>query len=374
MAKILIVDDDRDILRLLEFAITRAGHQVIAGQDGLQGLALVEKEKPDLIVADVMMPKMTGYEFCRRVRTNPGLAEVPIIIFSARFQPIDKQTAMESGATDYMPKSTSPDLLVQRIAELLPGDNGPGRVGGGHTTIGVFSLRGGSGVTSLAVNLSVALALGRRVPVGLVDLTPLGGHAALMLGLRPNSSVTAAVSGGVFTLETLKPHLLVHSSGVHLLPSALAYEQQLTFDDGRLPSLLSTLKSGFPFSLLDLPSSLAPGLAPVFQSLDKILLILSADMPSLQSAALALQALARLGLAENKILPVVNYVAAQGILPLEIIQKTIKRPVSLEIPHEPEMIKSVNSGKPLLLNRPQAAGATAIARLAQILLTEKVPG
>ena len=121
MANILVIDDDRDILRLLEFALNRAGHDVIIASDGQQGLAELEAQKPDLIVADIMMPKMTGYDFCKQVRASSGAVDIPIIIFSARFQPVDKQTALQAGATDYLPKSISPDALVKRIEELLSG-------------------------------------------------------------------------------------------------------------------------------------------------------------------------------------------------------------------------------------------------------------
>jgi pilus assembly protein CpaE len=102
---------------------------------------------------------------------------------------------------------------------------------------------------------------------------------------------------------------------------------------------------------------------------DKIALILSPDMPSLQSTAIALQSLARLGVTEDKITLVVNHIIPQGALPLETIQKAIKRPIVANIPFDPEMIKSVNSGKPLLLSNPNSIGATAIAGLRNTLLS-----
>ena len=98
MANILVIDDDKNILRLLEFTLKRAGHTIVTCVDGMQGLAQAEAQKPDLIVADVMMPNMTGYEFCKQARGKPTLKETPIIVFSARFQPIDKQTALKAGA------------------------------------------------------------------------------------------------------------------------------------------------------------------------------------------------------------------------------------------------------------------------------------
>ena len=84
---------------------------------------------------------------------------------------------------------------------------------------------------------------------------------------------------------------------------------------------------------------------------------------------MALQGLTRLGIADNKIVLVVNNILSQGALPMEMIQKTVKRPILANIPFEPEMIKAVNSGKPLLLSSPQSAAAAAIAKLANALLS-----
>lgn len=367
MANILVIDDDKNILRLLEFSLKRAGHTVIMREDGLQGLAQVQAQPPDLIVADVMMPKMTGYEFCKQVRTKLGLTETPIIMFSARFQPIDKQTALDAGATDYMSKSTSPDMLISRINELLPTQQ-PALTT--QAAIGLFSLRGGTGVTSLAVNLALALTLTKKTPTALVDLTPLGGHAALMLGLRPTSSVadTLFAAKDKVDLETVKSHLIQHSTGVQLLASALNYDHLLHLNDQRLEQLVTVLRSSFTQTILDVPHLLEPRFEPTWQLLDKIALVLSPDMPSLQSVAMALQGLLRLGVADTKIVLVVNNILPQGGLPLEIIQKTVRRPILTSIPYEPEMIKAVNSGKPLLLSSPQSPAAIAIIKLANLLL------
>jgi pilus assembly protein CpaE len=334
----------------------------------LQGLAQVQAQPPDLIVADVMMPKMTGYEFCKQVRTKLGLPEMPIIMFSARFQPIDKQTALDAGATDYLSKSTSPDVLINRINELLPAQQ-PALTK--QATVGLFSLRGGTGVTSLAVNLALALALTKKTPTALVDLAPLGGHAALMLGLRPTGSVADALFAAKdeVGLDTVKSHMIQHNGGVQLLASALNYDHLLHLNDQRLEQLVKVLKSGFPQIILDIPHLLEPRFEPTWQLFDKIALVLSPDMPSLQSVAMALQSLLRLGVADAKIVLVLNNILPQNGLPLEVIQKTVRRPVLTSIPYEPEMIKAVNSGKPLLLSSPQSPAASAIAKLAHMLLS-----
>ncbi len=366
MANILIIDDDKSILRLLEFTLQRAGHAVITIADGAKGLVEAETQKPDLIIVDVMMPKMTGYDFCKKARAKSTLKDTHIIMFSARFQPIDKQTALEAGATDYLSKTTSPNDLLKRISELLPAETTSTK----NIAIGLFSLRGGSGLTCLAVNLAVTLALSQKAATALVDLARLGGHAALMLGLRPSSSVIQALSASkqALTPNSIKPHLIQHQSGVQLLASAHTYDHELRLNDKRLEQLITVLKSSFPFIVLDVPQVVEPSLAPTLQILDTVVVILSPDMPSIQSTALALQGLARLGIPDNKITLVVNHVFPAGALPLETIHKVIKRPILTEIPFEPEMVKAVNSGKPIMLHSPKSAGASAIAKLASLLM------
>jgi pilus assembly protein CpaE len=366
MANILVIDDDRDILRLLEFALNRAGHDVTIASDGEQGLAELKAWKPDLIVADVMMPNMTGYDFCRQVRSTSGAADIPIIIFSARFQPVDKQTALQAGATDYLPKSISPDVLVKRIAELLPA----APIAVDNKAIGFFSLRGGTGVTSLAVNSAIALAITQKAKTAVVDLAPLGGHAALLLGLKPTSSVGQILSENQkLTLEAISPHLIEHKSGIHLLASPLRFEDRLAAQSNNLDQLNTVLRSGYPFTIFDLPcSTLEPQAASFLPQLDKIAVVMSPDMPALQSTALALQSLARLGVTDDRILLVVNQVIPQNGLPVDTIQKAVKRPVAAKIPFEADMIKAVNAGKPLLMSSPKSAGAAAIARLVSTLL------
>ncbi len=366
MANILVIDDDKSILRLLEFTIKRAGHNFMACGDGTQGLVQAEIQKPDLVVVDVMMPTMTGYEFCKQARTKPGLKEIPIIIFSARFQPIDRQTALQAGATDYIPKTTSPDELIRRINQYLATNK---KVAITRAALGVFSLRGGCGVTTLAVNLAIALTRQQKMPAALVDLARLGGHAALMLGLRPTSSIAQMLgTANDITPEVVRPHLMQHESGVQLLASSHVYGYELALTDSRLPPLVTLLKSGLPLVVFDLPHYIEPLAAPLVQLFEKIVLVMSPDMPSMQSTAIALQSMARLGVTEDKITLVVNQVIPQGALSLETIQKSIKRSIAANIPFEPEMIKAVNMGKPLVLSSPTSAGANAIIGLAATLL------
>ena len=117
--KILIIDDDVDTLRLVGLMLQRQGYEISAASNGTQGLAKALEERPDLILLDVMMPDMDGYEVARRLRKNPVTVSVPILMFTAKTQLDDKVTGFEVGADDYLTKPTHPTELQAHVKALL---------------------------------------------------------------------------------------------------------------------------------------------------------------------------------------------------------------------------------------------------------------
>lgn len=116
MPKILLIDDDSRIRDVIRFALAREGFAVIEAEDGAQGLSLAEKEAPDLIVLDIMMPELDGTEVCRRLRRT---SRVPIIFLSSRDEEIDRVLGLELGGDDYVSKPFSPRELVARVKAVL---------------------------------------------------------------------------------------------------------------------------------------------------------------------------------------------------------------------------------------------------------------
>jgi len=114
--KILVVDDERKILTLVRGYLEREGYRVIEATDGRQAMEAFQRETPDLIVLDLMLPEMDGWEVCREVRRT---SEVPIIMLTARDEDADKLVGLELGADDYMTKPFSPRELVARVRAVL---------------------------------------------------------------------------------------------------------------------------------------------------------------------------------------------------------------------------------------------------------------
>jgi two-component system alkaline phosphatase synthesis response regulator PhoP len=117
--KIILIEDDQDINHLVTHYLTKEGYVIKSSQDGIRGLQLVKQEKPDLVILDLMLPEMDGLEVCKRLRTDPKTAALPIIMLTAKAEESDKIVGLELGADDYMTKPFSPKELVARIKALF---------------------------------------------------------------------------------------------------------------------------------------------------------------------------------------------------------------------------------------------------------------
>ena len=117
--RILVADDEIYIVHILEFTLTMEGYEVLTAADGEEALRRVEIDRPDLVVLDIMMPKMDGYEVLRRMRADQDSKQTPVILLSAKGRPIDRETGLDTGADDYIVKPFSPRRLLEKIQDLL---------------------------------------------------------------------------------------------------------------------------------------------------------------------------------------------------------------------------------------------------------------
>ena len=119
MKRVLIIEDDRDIVELVRYNLANEGFSVSAVGDGSAGLAAVKKSPPDLLLLDLMLPKLSGLEICKQIRRDESLNRLPILILTARGEEADRVVGLEIGADDYVTKPFSPRELVARVKALL---------------------------------------------------------------------------------------------------------------------------------------------------------------------------------------------------------------------------------------------------------------
>jgi DNA-binding response OmpR family regulator len=119
MAKILIAEDERDIRDLITFTLTYAGHEIVAASNGVEAVEKAIQEIPDLILMDVRMPRMTGYEACIKMKTVDSIADIPVVFLSAKGQESEVHAGLDAGAIEYILKPFSPDELTEKVMEIL---------------------------------------------------------------------------------------------------------------------------------------------------------------------------------------------------------------------------------------------------------------
>lgn len=119
MAKILVAEDERDIRDLIAFTLRFAGHEVMTAVNGEELYQMALAEVPELILTDVRMPKMTGYEACKLIKAEPTLQHIPIVFLSAKGQESEVQTGLSAGADEYLLKPFAPDQLTKKVGEIL---------------------------------------------------------------------------------------------------------------------------------------------------------------------------------------------------------------------------------------------------------------
>ncbi len=117
--KVLVVDDEEYIQHILNFSFGAEGYEVITAADGEEAVSIARSELPDIIVLDIMMPKMDGYEACRQIKADPQTQNIPVILLTAKGREVDRKLGAEAGADDYVVKPFSPGRLIERVEGFI---------------------------------------------------------------------------------------------------------------------------------------------------------------------------------------------------------------------------------------------------------------
>ena len=373
-AHILVIDDNEQACEMLAYLLTRRDYQVTTNTSPIEALQWMRRpgNLPDLILLDVMMPVMDGYEFARQLRADPTVAHIPVIMLTARGHSDDKVAGFEAGANDYLVKPINAAELEVRIRALLARSQGatPARHASEATVVTVFSLRGGVGTTSVAVNLAVALATLWNIQVPLVDLALKKGHCAWMLNLRPKYTISDLVESTESTIdsEVVEHLLLAHRSGVKLLAAPKSPVDAELITPAVLDRTWPHLLTGYRFLVVDAGSDLSEINLIALERAHTLLLMLAPEMLAVKSAFDALRVFDRLDFSPDRTLPVLNTIFPRDGLTRQEVEKALGRPVKMVIPYErTSFVQAINSGRPLITTDPKAPASVAIATLAHNL-------
>jgi CheY-like chemotaxis protein len=377
--KILIIDDDFDTLRLVGLMLQKQGYQIVAASDGKQGLLKAMDETPDLILLDVMMPNMDGYEVARRLRQNPTTAGIPILMFTAKSQLDDKVTGFESGADDYLTKPTHPTELQAHVKALLSRTVKMDRISVTEAqafSVGVVGVRGGLGASSLVLNLGAFLKTNMEKESLVLELTPGTGSIGRDLGFLGFDGATRFLreEPEEITEENLNEALLTHKSGLRILPSSEKPRDMELLNavlQGKM--LFSQLRLLTDYLLVDFGTGL-PGLSQaLLPQCDRVVVILESFANSTAQAKTFLEDLLDLGVEKERILLVLNdRTQSDLLLSPEQIEQEISFPVALAFEAAPNLfVQAIQKHTPAVLAQPKSLFARQIAELAKLILADE---
>ncbi|HMB25496.1 MAG: response regulator [Chloroflexota bacterium] len=381
--KILIIDDDLDTLRLVGLMLQRQGYQISAATNGQQGLDKAFEEDPDLILLDVMMPDMDGYEVTRRLRQNPSTKETPILIFTAKSQLDDKVIGFEVGANDYLTKPTHPSELQARVKTLLARtsekkviasleeDESRGYV------VGVLGARGGLGATTVAVNLGAGLKTRTKADVIVAEMLPGQGNLAMEMGIASSTGLVDLLSIGKLsgvTREKVQGNLVQHKSGLKLLlASDRPRDMQLINQIANYEIVVRRLAAAARFAILDLGVGIQPFAEKVLPLCDQVFIIVEGVPNTIVHARALIDDVATFGISRKNIKVILNNrVRSDTQLPSSQVQTKLEHEILSTLTPAPELFMQANQVQtPAVLCQPESLTARQITKVVEYIAAQE---
>ena len=362
MTHILVIDDEPIFHRLVGHALEPLGCSLETAIEGSGGIEKAHDHPPDMIICDVMMPDISGYDVTRQLRREPAFASTPILILTSQGEMQDRIKAFEAGADDHLAKPFNPEELLQRVSVLLQHAEASKtkhirRPAGGAKAriLAVHSLRGGAGSSSLAVNLATSLQELWRAPTLLMDLALLAGQVALMLNtpLRRTWSDLADTNPKDLDLETLNSIISTSASGLELIAAPASPGDAEKFSCELLAAALELARDQYDYIVVDLPHDFSELTLQVLDEADNILLVLTPEMAALRAAVVSLDTYQALKYPDERVRLVLNTNFPNNAIPRAKIEEALGCKLAIGLPYDPDLIvQAINVGQPFVLSAP----------------------
>ena len=361
MTRILVIDDEALYHKMIAHALEKEKYQFDFALSGNEGLQKAKINKPDLIITDVMMPDIDGYEVTRLLRRDPQFAHIPILVLTAQAGLQSKLKSFEAGADDHLTKPFEPEELAARLsallrrAEVVSPRALPGAVHEDARLIALHSLRGGTGCSSLAVNLGVGLASLWQTPTILLDLSMVAGQVALMLNatLKRTWADIAKYNPAELDLDMLESIVGKHESGVAFIAAPTYPTEAETISGDLLDASLQMLRKHYDYMVADLPHDFSDIVVHTLDIADVILLTTAPDVASIRAAAAALDTYGKLNYPPEKIKLILNATFPKHGMPKDKIEAALGIPVMLTVPYTSDrFVEAINYGQPLVSSKP----------------------
>lgn len=369
--KIMLVEDEPTMRRLMSMLLKRKGHELIEAENGEKVVDLALQHQPDIILLDIMMPVVDGFETLRRLQANPETESIPVIFLSAKSQVGDRVEGLRLGADDYLVKPADPAELMARIEAVMARARRDARRRKGKV-FGFVGAKGGVGTTTVALNMGAHFQQTGKQAL-MVDLHLAFGNLANLLGLDPAPQSIANLA--LMPPEEIDEHAieqaqLQHASGLRVLASPPSVPTGITFSAEHLMAIIEKAAYSAPFVLVDLPTD-PDILEVVADQLHGIILVLGNEPASLAAVEQLGAHLGNIGL-HNRLstLLVHRERLEQQFVTSNLVQETLDCLFLGAIPSKPECyLKAEYTKTPVLFDPESSSEQTIYQKLEEKLLS-----
>lgn len=371
MARIYVIDDDAQLLRMVGLMLERGGHAVTLLNNPIDGLEQIKADKPELLVLDVMMPNMSGHDLAKEIRNDKSLADLPILMLTARSQEIDRMAALKSGANDYLSKPVTSQELIEHVDRLLSDSDHENGSSDDEQEQGiiitVYGLRGGAGRTTLAVNLANSLRRVSQKEVCLIDLSPSGGQAIMHMRLQPRASWLDLPNTDGLSWDELKEQLTIHPKGLKVLAAPAKPQAPNVLSGTRTAEILELVQAHTAFTVIDAPGVLTDSFITAVSMADMGLHVVNPEVVSVQTAVKLNRVLAKQNIQIKRKTHISNQLTPEPQLATSAMERGLNAKLAFQIGYDTNQIRAMAQGVPLALTPAKTAIPTVTLKMAEVI-------
>ncbi len=377
--RVLLIDDEQFYFKLLQKPLKDAEYKLEYAKSGNEGLAKIPSFEPELLIVDLKLPELDGFEILKRLRRDPKFGYIQVIVITSHDELSEKLKAFELGADDYLVKPFQPEELVARLGILarrgraIQSAQKEATSVSEATIVTVHSLRGGLGCSSIVVNLGLAFHKLWGKQTLLIDSVLTAGQVALLLDAKPTATWENLVGLEPEDLDdaVVGEIMCTHNSGIRYIASPRYPIAADTFTTDELKLLMEEIKSKNDFIVVDTSHDFSDMTIQMLSMSDTILLVLAPEMASLRTTVSAMEIYDRLGISLDKVKIALNNNSSNPAIKQAQLEKVLKRPIDFVLPFEAgEVNRALNFGQPFILTNPDLPICLVLEKMAYALSTE----